>query len=247
MYIHVPLSKFISYDALSSPYKNFVLNVSSHFEPKFYHHAVQYPEWRQTVHDELLALERNQTWLIVPLPPASHSIGSKCVFKLKLHADGSIERHKARLVAKGFNQQEGIDFIDTFSHVAKLVTVKVILALAACHKWHLAQLDINNAFLNDDLTEEVYMDLPLGYKLQGVIIQRDASWFVSCVNLSMVYDRPLGSGIRSFLRFCFNLDSPNANLITLYSLKVLVPPLWLYWCTSMISSSPGLPPPIFNP
>lgn len=117
--------------------------------------------------DELAAMERNHAWSIVPLSLDKHSIGCKWVYKLKHHADGMVERHKARFVAKGFNQQEGVDFLDTFSHVAKLVTVKVLLALAAGQNWHLVQLDVNNAFLNVDLFEEVYMDLPLGYKLQG--------------------------------------------------------------------------------
>ncbi|XP_073127499.1 uncharacterized protein [Henckelia pumila] len=118
---------------LAKQKREFILNVSSHIEPKFYHQAVLYPKWRQ----------------------------------LKLHPNGSVYRHKARLVAKGYNHQEGVDFLDTFSHVAKLVTVKVLLALAACKGWHLLQLDVNNEFLNGDLFEEVYMDIPLGYKLQG--------------------------------------------------------------------------------
>lgn len=76
-------------------------------------------------------------------------------------------RRKARLVAKGYTQQQGVDFIDTFSPVAKLVSVKFLLSIASSHKWFLTQLDISNAFLNGDLFEEVYMDLPLGYLPQG--------------------------------------------------------------------------------
>lgn len=116
--------------------------------------------------DELSALDRNKTWSVISLPPAKHSIGCKWVFKLKIHPNGSVDRYKDRLVAKRYNQQEGVDFMDTFSPVSKLVTV-VLLALAACQGWHLLQLDVNNAFLNDDLFEEVYMDIPLGYKPQG--------------------------------------------------------------------------------
>lgn len=108
-------------------------------------------------------MELNHTWFVVCLPPGKPSIGCKWVYKIKHKSDGSIEHYKARLVAKVYTQQEGVNFIDTFSPVAKLVIVKVLLALASSHNWHLLQMDVNNAFLNGDLFEEVYMDLPLGY------------------------------------------------------------------------------------
>lgn len=82
---------------------------------------------------------------------------------VKHKADDTIERYKARLAVKGYIQQEGLDYIENFSLVAKVVTVKV-LTLAASHNWSLVPLGVNNAFLHGDLFEKVYMDLPLGYK-----------------------------------------------------------------------------------
>lgn len=80
-----------------------------------------------------------------------------------MKSDCTIERYKARLVAKGFNQQECIDFLDTFSPMGKMVNVKILLTLATQKSWPLIQLTVNNAFLNGDLGEEVYMHLPQGY------------------------------------------------------------------------------------
>ena len=109
---------------------------------------------------ELQALAENNTWQVVDLPHGKNPIGCRWVYKVKYRADGTIERHKARLVAKGYTQLEGIDYFDTFSPVAKLATVRILLSLAAIKGWHLEQLDVNNAFLHGDLHEEVYMTLP---------------------------------------------------------------------------------------
>ena len=100
--------------------------------------------------------------------PAGHRpIGLKWVFKLKKDADGKVVKHKARLVAKGYVQRHGIDFEEVFAPVARLDTVRLLLALAANRGWQVHHLDVKTAFLNSDLVEEVYVSQPDGYVKEG--------------------------------------------------------------------------------
>ena len=116
---------------------------------------------------ELDALENNGTWTLQQLLPNKKPVGCKWVYKIKYNPDDSAERYKARLVAKGYSQIEGFDYQETFAPVAKLVTVRLLLAVAAIQNWHLRQLDVNNAFLYGDLHEDVYMSLPPGFGRKG--------------------------------------------------------------------------------
>ena len=105
---------------------------------------------------------QNHTWDIVPCPPTVKPIGSKWVFSLKLRSDGSLDRYKGRLVALGNKQEYGVDYEETFAPVAKMTTVRTILAIAASQSWRLHQMDVKNAFLHGNLQEEIYMKLPFG-------------------------------------------------------------------------------------
>ncbi|RVW90476.1 Retrovirus-related Pol polyprotein from transposon RE1 [Vitis vinifera] len=135
-----PLSDVISYNKLSPSFRAFSISISTITEPTTYAEAVVVPEWQHAMRAELQALESNNTWSLCTLPPGKTAVGCKWLYRVKYHADGSIERYKARLV---------------------------LLSLASIYNWHLTHLDVNNAFLHGDLSEEVFMHLPPGYHREG--------------------------------------------------------------------------------
>ncbi|KAG8497255.1 hypothetical protein CXB51_008492 [Gossypium anomalum] len=135
-------------------------------EPTTIDEAFSSKEWTLAAQEEYEALLRNNTWDLVPLPANRRAVGCKWVFKLKRHSDGTIARYKGRLVMKGYLQEAGIGFHETFSPVVKPTTIRVVLALAVKFGWQLRQVDINNAFLNGDLSEEIYMVQPPGFEHQ---------------------------------------------------------------------------------
>lgn len=121
--------------------------------------------WRKAMDEEYAALQKNETYEISELPKGRRAIGCKWVFKVKLNADGSVDKYKARLVAKGYSQKEGIDYSETFAPVVKYVTIRCLLAISAVMDYEIQQMDVKAAFLNGDLEEEIYMQQPEGYVL----------------------------------------------------------------------------------
>ncbi|RVW35384.1 Retrovirus-related Pol polyprotein from transposon RE1 [Vitis vinifera] len=136
-------------------------------EPQTYREASTDPLWQIAMKEELDALTKNHTWDLVTLPPGQSVVGCKWIYKIKTRSDGSVERYKARLVAKGFTQEYGIDYEETFAPVARISSVRALLAVAAARKWDLFQMDVKNAFLNGDLSEEVYMQPPPGLSVES--------------------------------------------------------------------------------
>ncbi|KAK3029403.1 LOW QUALITY PROTEIN: hypothetical protein RJ639_039747 [Escallonia herrerae] len=193
-----PLSHNISYSKFSKTHTAFLAAISSVDEPKYFSQAVKHAHWRNAMAKEISALEANNTWTLMPLPSGKHAIDSKWVYKVKFHPDGTVERYKARLVAKGYTQIEGLDFHETFAPVAKLVTVRCLLAIASIKKWELHQLDVNNAFLHGDLEEEVYMKIPQGIQRnsqRGKIYEKGRS--ITCAGRlrSSPSSSPCGPGL----------------------------------------------------
>src|SRR3954467_11397913 len=123
--------------------------------------------WKEAVHSEMNSILANETWEITGRPYGCKPVGCKWVFKKKLRPDGTIEKYKARLVAKGYTQKEGEDFFDTYSPVARLTTIRVLLSLAASHGLLVHQMDVKTTFLNGELDEEIYMEQPDGFVVYG--------------------------------------------------------------------------------
>ncbi|KAH9095727.1 hypothetical protein LEN26_017764 [Aphanomyces euteiches] len=112
--------------------------------------SVNASKWKDACESEIKSLLDNKTWDVVELPQGRKAIGRKWVFKVKEKADGSIDKYKARLVAKGYPQKFGIDYEETFAPVVKFTSIR------------LQQMDVNTAFLDSDLDEDIYMEIPMG-------------------------------------------------------------------------------------
>ncbi|KAK6119789.1 hypothetical protein DH2020_046458 [Rehmannia glutinosa] len=113
---------------------------------------------------ELEQFERNNVWNLVPRPESSNVIGTKWIFKNKTDELGNITRNKARLVAQGYTQVEGVDFDETFALVARLESIRLLLAFACVLKIKLFQMDVKSVFLNGLLNEKVFVEQPKGFE-----------------------------------------------------------------------------------
>ena len=139
-------------------------------EPQTYKEVITSPEalsWKEAINSEVESILQNHTWELVDIPPGSKPIGCKWIFKRKLKADGSVDKYKARLVAKGYRQKEGLDYFDTYSPVSRITSIRTLIALASLNNMEIHQMDVKTAFLNGELDEEIYMEQPEGFVVQG--------------------------------------------------------------------------------
>ncbi|XP_073046244.1 uncharacterized protein [Primulina eburnea] len=133
-------------------------------EPKNISEALKDEFWVDAMHEELEQFVRNDVWDLVPRPDNVNVIGTKWIFKNKTDESGIVVRNKARLVAQGYTQIEGIDFDETFAPVARIESVRLLLAIACHMDIKLYQMDVKSAFLNDILKEEAYVSQPKGFE-----------------------------------------------------------------------------------
>ncbi|KAH9762199.1 retrovirus-related pol polyprotein from transposon RE1 [Citrus sinensis] len=134
-----------------------------HKEPDSVDEALQDTNWFTAMKNEYDKLIENRTWSLVPRIENQKIVRNKWAYRIKYNTDGSVANYKARLVAKGFQQIEGVNYFDTFSPVVKPATIRVVLNLAVMNQWIVRQVDINNAFLNGELSEEVFMQQLEGF------------------------------------------------------------------------------------
>ena len=135
----------------------------SSIEPFRVEEALLDPDWVLAMQEELNNFKRNEVWTLVPRPK-QNVVGTKWVFRNKQDEHGVVTRNKARLVAKGYAQVAGLDFEETFAPVARLESIRILLAYAAHHSFRLFQMDVKSAFLNGPIKEEVYVEQPPGFE-----------------------------------------------------------------------------------
>ncbi|GKE66105.1 retrovirus-related pol polyprotein from transposon TNT 1-94, partial [Tanacetum coccineum] len=141
----------------------FYNSVPSKFEPKNFKSAVIEDYWFEAMQEEIHEFDRLQVWKLVPPPDCALVIALKWIYKVKLDEYGDVLKNKARLVAKGYRQEEGINFEESFTPVARLEAIRIFIANASSKNITVYQMDVKTAFLNDDLKEEVYVSQPEGF------------------------------------------------------------------------------------
>lgn len=136
-------------------------------EPTTFEEATKKEQWKEAMAEEHQSIMRNEVWEIVPRPKENLVVTSKWVYNIKHAADGSMDKYKAIFVAKEFSQKEGEDYDETFAPVARYTSIRTIISLVASMGWNLHQMDVNTAFLNEAIEEEVYIEQPQRFKVHS--------------------------------------------------------------------------------
>ncbi|CAA0842042.1 cysteine-rich RLK (RECEPTOR-like protein kinase) 8, partial [Striga hermonthica] len=146
-----------------------LIGVVEEKEPSSLHEALESENWKEAMKSEYAALMKNKTWFLTSPPQRKNIVGCRWVSKIKRDVHGNVSRYKARLVAQGFSQAKGFDFQETFSPFVKHTTIRVFLTITTTLNWKVRQLDINNAFLNGELSESIYIQQPPGFEQESEV------------------------------------------------------------------------------
>jgi hypothetical protein len=172
--------------------------------------------------EEYNSLLENQTWDMVPLPSGKKLVRCRWVYRTKSVADGQIIKYKARLVAKIFQQVHGIDYDETFTPVVKMDSIRLELAIPVAKGWEVHQMDMKNAFIHDDLSEEIYMEHPQGFMQDSSLVCRLKKSLYGLKQALRAWYAKMDSYLLSQNFVCCKLD-PNVYMLrTADSLLILV-------------------------
>ena len=136
-------------------------------EPSSYSLAAKQEVWRDAMKEEISAILKNKTWIVVKPQGDIKPIGVKWVFRVKKDIKGKILRYKVRLAMKGYAQKEGIDYGEVFTPVTRMESIRIIIVIAAQERWELHHLDVKTTFLNREIMEDIYITQPEGFKVKG--------------------------------------------------------------------------------
>jgi len=158
---------YVSGEGLSEEETELNMAIVTSGDPVSYEEAVKSYKWREAMDAEMESIQKNETWSLTELPAGTKKIGVKWIYKTKLNESGKVDKLKARLVAKGYAQQHDVDYTEVFAPVARMDTVRMIIALAAKKGWLIYQLDVKSAFLHGELSEDLFVEQPKGYEQKG--------------------------------------------------------------------------------
>ena len=148
----------------------FLVSITNQNDPLTYRDAIDdydKDKWQDAMNQEMESMYSNFVWELVNPPEDVRSIGCKWIFKIKRGIDGKVENFKARLVEKGYTQKEGVDYEETFSPVAMLKSIHILLSISSCLDYEIWKMDVKTAFLNGYLEESIYMMQPEGFVAKG--------------------------------------------------------------------------------
>jgi hypothetical protein len=188
----------------------------SSVEPFKVEEALQDPDWVLAMQEELNNFKRNEVWSLVPCLK-QNVVGTKWVFRNKQDEHRVVTRNKAQLVAKGYAQVTGLDFEEAFAPIARLKSIRILLAYAAHHSFKLFQMDVKSAFLNGPIKEEVYVEQPLALRMTSI-----PTMCISSLRRSMDLSKLQEFGMNALETFSFLMLSRSRKRILLFLLRLVM-------------------------